>query len=101
MVQSDNPRARALQRRHAVQLWLIAASIVALAVVLAVSITSLRGNADHARQVQLIVAGVNGDAQRISRIEWETTANGRFSRELDEELQLVNSHVLALSHARA
>ncbi len=83
----------AATRGHVLQLWLTAAAIVVLAVLVAVAVTALRRQADHARQEQLIVANLNADAQRISRLEWQATAEGRLSAQVDEEFALVHRRI--------
>jgi diguanylate cyclase (GGDEF)-like protein len=80
-------------RRHALPLWLSAGAIVGLAVVVAISITALRGHADGARQVQLIASHIRGDAQQVSRIEWQATAEGRLSRPLGVERRRLDRHI--------
>ncbi len=90
-------RFRRPARVH-VQLWLIAGLIAIVAALLAFSITALRGHADGARQVQLIVAELAAEAQRISRIEWEAVAGRRLSPELADELRTVHRRVDGLLH---
>ncbi len=60
-----------------------------LAGIVAVSITTLRGRADRARQVQLIVAEIDGDAQHISRIEAQSEIAPGLTPALDAEFELV------------
>ncbi|MEA2308775.1 MAG: hypothetical protein QOI65_1061, partial [Thermoleophilaceae bacterium] len=64
-----------------------------LAALLALSITTLRGHADRARQTQLVVAKLDTDAERIGRVEWQASAEHRTGRELDREFQLVHRHI--------
>jgi hypothetical protein len=66
-------------RGHALHLWLIAGSIVLLAALVAVSITTLGDRSDRARQVQLIVADLNADARAIRGVELEVEAGRGFS----------------------
>ncbi len=63
-------------RGHALHLWLIAGSIVLLAALVAVSITTLGDRSDRARQVQLIVTA---DARAIRGVELEVEAGRGFS----------------------
>jgi diguanylate cyclase (GGDEF)-like protein len=76
-----------MKRAHALHLWLIAIFIVGLAGLVAFSITALREHADRARQVQLLVAEIDSDAQRVSRIEWQAAAGRALSEELDQEFR--------------
>jgi diguanylate cyclase (GGDEF)-like protein len=89
--------------RHTLQRRLIAGGIVALAALLAFSITALRGHADGARQAQLVVAKLTTDMEHISRIEWQARAEGRGGRELSRELELVDRHIdgLVVEHNRS
>ena len=86
-------------RRQVPHLWLVAGTITLLAALLAVSITVLRGHADRARQVQLIVTSLDAAAQQVSRIEWEGVAVGRVSPELHEEFRLASRSIDGLVHA--
>jgi diguanylate cyclase (GGDEF)-like protein len=81
------------QRRHALQMWLSAGAIVVLAAVLSLSITALRRHADRARQVQLIATHISGDAQHVSRIEWQARAEGELSPRLGKEFQRLDRHI--------
>ena len=85
-------------RGHVLHRWLIAGAIVLVAALLIVSITALRGHADRARQVQLMVARLDADAQHVSRIEWEAAAVGQLSPELHREFDLVWQHIEGLTH---
>ena len=80
-------------RRHALQMWLSAGAIVVLAAVVAVSINALHTRADRERQVELLAAHIGADAQHVSRIEWQATAERRLSPQLAEEFQRVDRHV--------
>jgi diguanylate cyclase (GGDEF)-like protein len=92
-------RLRVAERGHALHLWLIAGSIVLLAALVAVSITALRGHADQARQVQLIVTDVNADARAIRGVELEVEAGHGLSPELAKEFRLADRHIHGLLHA--
>ena len=83
----------ATTRRHVLQRWLVAGAILLLAALVAVSITALRGHADRARQVQLVIAGLSADTERVSRVEWQATAQHRVSPELDRERQRVDRRI--------
>jgi hypothetical protein len=72
---------------------LIAGGIVLLAAVLALWITALRDHADRARMAQIVAAELNSDAQHISRVEWQATAQRRAGRELDRELELIDRRI--------
>jgi diguanylate cyclase (GGDEF)-like protein len=89
---------RAVKRGRLLQLGVIAGSILVLAVVAYVSITALRGHADSARQVQILIADVRANTEQVSRLEWEASAGGRPNRELHNEFQLVRQQVDGLLH---
>jgi diguanylate cyclase (GGDEF)-like protein len=90
---AGRPSLGAPLRGHTRQLWLTAVGIIALAALLAVSITTLRSNADGARKVQLLVAHMESDVHKISRIEWQGAAERRISPELGAEFQETRGHI--------
>jgi diguanylate cyclase (GGDEF)-like protein len=65
----------------------LAVAIIVVAALTATSITALRRNADRARLVQVTVATLDGEAQRVSRIESEAAAEGRLSAELGTQFE--------------
>ena len=69
-----------------------------VAALVALSIIALRGHADRARQVQLVVGGLYAETLQVSRIEWEATALGRLSPKLHEEFRRARQHIGGLSH---
>ena len=74
-------------------MWLSAGAIVVLAAVVAVSINALHKRADRERQVEVLAAHIGGDAQHVSRIEWQATAERRLSPQLGEEFRRLDRHV--------
>jgi diguanylate cyclase (GGDEF)-like protein len=88
---------------HALQRWFIAGAIVVVAALSGFAITALRANADRARHVQGVVAELSADTQRISRVQWEATAQRRVGPELDAEHRLVQRHIdrLLLDYSRS
>jgi diguanylate cyclase (GGDEF)-like protein len=63
----------------------VAGAIIVLAALLAVSISLLRRQADSARQVQINAEDLSADAERVSRIEWQATAERGLSPDLRRE----------------
>ncbi|MEA2449245.1 MAG: hypothetical protein QOG63_1177 [Thermoleophilaceae bacterium] len=90
------------KRRHALQLWLIAGAIVALAALVAFAITALHGHADRARRAQIVLSDINAEAQRINRVEWEAEAKRRVSPALQAEHRAVSARIdgLLIAYAR-
>jgi diguanylate cyclase (GGDEF)-like protein len=70
----------------------MAVTIALVAAAMAVAITTLRAQSDDARHAQLVLAHLDVDAQRISRVEWQVTAAG-LTRELGQEFRLASGEM--------